>query len=478
MTTVRIETDLLGNREVPADAYYGIHTLRAVENFPISGKVVSDVPEFVRGMVLVKKAEALANNDAHVLDPVVADAIVKACDEVLVKGRCMDQWPVDLFQGGAGTSVNMNTNEVIANLALEVLGREKGDYAVVNPNDDVNKSQSTNDAYPTGLHLAVYDVVEQLAVEAENLAASFRTLAADHTETLKMGRTQLQDAVPMSVGQEFNAFATVIEYEVADMRRVAQELLDVNLGATAIGTGLNTPDGFPDLVVNRLAEVTGLPICGDEDLLQGTYDNGVFVSVHSSIKRLAVNLSKICNDLRLLSSGPRAGLKEINLPEMQAGSSIMPAKVNPVIPEVVNQVCFKVIGNDTAVSFAAEAGQLQLNVMEPVTAQCLFESPKLLENACRTLRERCVEGITVNEERCHEYVMNSIGIITYLNDIIGHHNGDLVGKECAATGKSVREVVLELGLVTEEQLDKAFSAQNLLHPKYMGKIYADLPESE
>lgn len=474
MSATRTETDLLGDREVPSDAYYGVHTVRAIENFKISGKVVSDVPEFVRGMVKVKKAEALANNDARVLDPKVADAIVRACDEVLEKGRCMDQWPVDLFQGGAGTSVNMNTNEVIANIAIELLGKEKGDYSVVNPNDDVNKSQSTNDTYPTGLHLAAYDMAGQLCEEAEKLAAAFHEIGESNKKVLKMGRTQLQDAVPMSVGQEFHAFGNVIEYEVRDLRKSMEQLLEVNLGATAIGTGLNTPDGFQDLVVKRLSEVTGLDIQGDEDLLQGTYDNGVFVTVHGSMKRLAMNLSKICNDLRLLSSGPRAGLKEINLPELQAGSSIMPAKVNPVIPEVVNQVCFKVMGNDVAVTMAAEAGQLQLNVMEPCTAQCLFESPTLLINACKALRERCVDGITVNEDRCRDYVMNSIGIVTYLNDIMGHHNGDLVGKECAKTGKSVREVVLERGLVTEEELDRALSTENLLNPTYMGKTYGQL----
>lgn len=474
MSTTRIETDLLGDREVPSDAYYGVHTVRAIENFKISGKTVSDVPEFVRGMVQVKKAEALANNDAHVLEPKVADAIVKACDEVLEKGRCMDQWPVDLFQGGAGTSVNMNTNEVIANLALELLGKEKGDYDVVNPNDHVNKSQSTNDTYPTGLHLGAYAVASKLCDEATKLAESFHKIGSKNEKVLKMGRTQLQDAVPMSVGQEFHAFGNVIENEVADLRVVMDELLNVNLGATAIGTGLNTPDGFQEKVVARLAEVTGLKIQGARDLLQGTYDNGVYVSVHSSMKRLAMNLSKICNDLRLLSSGPRAGIKEINLPELQAGSSIMPAKVNPVIPEVVNQVCFKVIGNDTAVTMAAEAGQLQLNVMEPCTAQCLFESPEILTNACKTLRERCVDGITVNEDRCRDYVMNSIGIVTYLNDIMGHHNGDLVGKECAKTGKSVREVILEWGLVSEEELDRALSTDNLLNPTYMGKTYGQL----
>ena len=462
----RTEEDLLGAREVPLEAYWGIHTLRAMENFQISGSVVGDEEAFVRGMVQVKKASALANSDLGALDPEVAGAIVWACDQVLVAERCLDQFPVDQFQGGAGTSVNMNTNEVIANLALEYLGYAKGRYDIINPNDHVNKSQSTNDAYPTGFRLGLFALVGSLIEELERLIAAMRTKGAELVHVLKMGRTQLQDAVPMSLGQEFEAFAVLLEEEVSRLHNNAALLLEVNLGATAIGTGLNTPPDYQSTVVGRLREITGLDIRGAHDLLEATSDTGAYVSMHAAIKRLAVKLSKICNDLRLLSSGPRAGLGEIRLPERQAGSSIMPAKVNPVIPEVVNQVCFKVMGNDVALTFAAEAGQLQLNVMEPVIAQAIFESINLLTRGMSTLRELCVVGIEANEEVCRRNVLDSIGIVTYLNPVIGHHNGDLVGRECARSGRSVREVVLEMGLLEESVLDEILSPENLLRPHF------------
>lgn len=462
----RTEEDLLGAREVPLEAYWGIHTLRAMENFQISGSVVGDEEAFVRGMVQVKKASALANSDLGALDPEVAGAIVWACDQVLVAERCLDQFPVDQFQGGAGTSVNMNTNEVIANLALEYLGYAKGRYDIINPNDHVNKSQSTNDAYPTGFRLGLFTLVGSLIEELERLIAAMRAKGAELVHVLKMGRTQLQDAVPMSLGQEFEAFAVLLEEEVSRLHNNAALLLEVNLGATAIGTGLNTPPDYQRTVVGRLREITGLDIRGAHDLLEATSDTGAYVSMHAAIKRLAVKLSKICNDLRLLSSGPRAGLGEIRLPERQAGSSIMPAKVNPVIPEVVNQVCFKVMGNDVALTFAAEAGQLQLNVMEPVIAQAIFESINLLTRGMSTLRELCVVGIEANEEVCCRNVLDSIGIVTYLNLVIGHHNGDLVGRECARSGRSVREVVLEMGLLDESVLDEILSPENLLRPHF------------
>ena len=462
----RTEEDLLGAREVPLEAYWGIHTLRAMENFQISGSVVGDEEAFVRGMVQVKKASALANSDLGALDPEVAGAIVWACDQVLVAERCLDQFPVDQFQGGAGTSVNMNTNEVIANLALEYLGYAKGRYDIINPNDHVNKSQSTNDAYPTGFRLGLFTLVGSLIEELERLIAAMRAKGAELVHVLKMGRTQLQDAVPMSLGQEFEAFAVLLEEEVSRLHNNAALLLEVNLGATAIGTGLNTPPDYQSTVVGRLREITGLDIRGAHDLLEATSDTGAYVSMHAAIKRLAVKLSKICNDLRLLSSGPRAGLGEIRLPERQAGSSIMPAKVNPVIPEVVNQVCFKVIGNDVALTFAAEAGQLQLNVMEPVIAQAIFESINLLTRGMSTLRELCIVGIEANEEVCRRNVLDSIGIVTYLNPVIGHHNGDLVGRECARSGRSVREVVLEMGLLEESVLDEILSPENLLRPHF------------
>ena len=462
----RTEEDLLGAREVPLEAYWGIHTLRAMENFQISGSVVGDEEAFVRGMVQVKKASALANSDLGALDPEVAGAIVWACDQVLVAERCLDQFPVDQFQGGAGTSVNMNTNEVIANLALEYLGYAKGRYDIINPNDHVNKSQSTNDAYPTGFRLGLFALVGSLIEELERLIAAMRAKGTELLHVLKMGRTQLQDAVPMSLGQEFEAFAVLLEEEVSRLHNNAALLLEVNLGATAIGTGLNTPPDYQSTVVGRLREITGLDIRGAHDLLEATSDTGAYVSMHAAIKRLAVKLSKICNDLRLLSSGPRAGLGEIRLPERQAGSSIMPAKVNPVIPEVVNQVCFKVMGNDVALTFAAEAGQLQLNVMEPVIAQAIFESINLLTRGMSTLRELCVVGIEANEEVCRRNVLDSIGIVTYLNPVIGHHNGDLVGRECARSGRSVREVVLEMGLLEESVLDEILSPENLLRPHF------------
>ncbi|MFG2006253.1 aspartate ammonia-lyase [Spirillospora sp. NPDC048911] len=467
----RTEEDLLGTMEVPADAYYGIHTQRAIDNFRISSSTIGDIPALVRAMVQVKKASALSNRELHTISPPIADAIVAACDDILLHGRCLNQFPIDVFQGGAGTSVNMNTNEVVANLALEHLGLPKGRYDVVNPNDHVNKSQSTNDAYPTGFRLAVYTVIQELREELGHLADAIAAKGEEFSDVLKMGRTQLQDAVPMTLGQEFTAFAVLIREEIRHLGRLAMLLLEVNLGATAIGTGLNTPEGYAPLAVANLAEVTGLRVVLAENLIEATSDTGAYVSMHAGLKRVAVKLGKICNDLRLLSSGPRAGLNEINLPELQAGSSIMPAKVNPVIPEVVNQVCFNVIGNDVTVTMAAEAGQLQLNVMEPVIGQVMFESVSLLRNAAVALRERCIGGITANREVCREAVMNSIGIVTYLNEVIGHHNGDLVGKEAHRSGRSVRDVVLEMGLMDPEKLDALLSPANLMRPTYHGDIF-------
>lgn len=471
IVATRVEVDLLGEREIPADAYWGIHTLRAVENFNISNGTISDIPEFIRGMVFTKKAAAMANKELGAIPAEIGDYIIKACDLILESGRCMDQFPSDVYQGGAGTSVNMNTNEVVANLALELMGKPKGDYATLNPIDHVNKSQSTNCAYPTGFRVAVYNSILKLIDSIEYLRKDFDAKAVEYKGILKMGRTQLQDAVPMSVGQEFNAFAVLLKEEVKSLKHTAALLLEVNLGATAIGTGLNAVPGYQPLAVKYLAQITGLECTPAEDLIEATSDCGAYVMMHGALKRLAVKLSKICNDLRLLSSGPRAGLNEINLPEMQAGSSIMPAKVNPVIPEVVNQVCFKVIGNDITVTMAAEAGQLQLNVMEPVIGQALFESISILSNACINLGDKCIKGITVNKEVCENFVLNSIGIVTYLDPFIGHHEGDIVGKICAKTGKSVREVVLERGLMTAEQLDDVLSTENLMNPQYKAKRY-------
>ena len=471
MTSFRKEIDLLGEREVSNDLYYGVHTLRAIENFKISNTTINDAPEFIRAMVKVKKAVAITNIELGAISQEVGNAIIKACDTILNEGRCMDQFPTDLYQGGAGTSVNMNTNEVIANLALELMGYEKGRYDIINPNDHVNESQSTNDAYPTGFRIAVYAILMDLKSTVQFLQEGFKNKSVEFKDILKMGRTQLQDAVPMTLGQEFNAYVTLLKEELINLDRVAQLLLEVNLGATAIGTGVNTPEGYSELAVKNLSKVTGFNCSISEDLIEATSDCGAYLMVHGALKRLAVKLSKICNDLRLLSSGPRAGLKEINLPELQAGSSIMPAKVNPVLPEVVNQACFKVIGNDTAITFAAEAGQLQLNVMEPVIAQCMFESVSLLKNSCQTLRTKCIDGITANSDRCLDYVLNSIGIITYFNPIIGHQEGDIVGKICAQTGKSVKEVILERGLLSEAQIDEVLSVANLKNPKKIARRF-------
>ena len=477
MTQYRVEEDLLGPMDVPADAYYGVHTQRALENFQISDERVQDVPEMVRGIVMVKKASALANLEKHTIPRDVGKAIIHACDLILDEGRCMNQFPIDALQGGAGTSLNMNANEVVANLALEVMGLPKGRYDVINPNDHVNKSQSTNDAYPCGFRIATYMLIEKLQEELDQLAGAFEVKGDEFADVIKMGRTQLQDAVPMTVGQEFHAYAVLMREEIRHLQRAAELLLELNLGATAIGTRLNTPEGYAEIAVQKLAEVSGLPVVPAENLVEATSDTGAYVSMHAACQRVAAKLGKICNDLRLLSSGPRAGLNEINLPKMQAGSSIMPAKVNPVIPEVVNQVCFKVMGNDVTVGMASEAGQLQLNVMEPVIAQTLFESIRLLTNAARTLRDKCVVGITVNEDVCRDDVMNSIGLVTYLTGHIGHHAGDRVGRECARSGRSVREVVLEMGLMTEAELDDVLSPENLLSPRYLGKLYPpDEPE--
>ncbi len=454
--TTRQEKDLLGVREVPAEVYWGVHTLRAQENFPISGRTVSDeLPDLIHAFALVKKAAALANADCGVLDAAKCEAIVWACDAILEQGRCLDQFPVDVFQGGAGTSVNMNANEVIANLALEHLGHDKGRYDIIHPNDDVNMSQSTNDTYPTAFHLAAHMAMERLAAgPVADLEQAFSAKAEQFAAVLKMGRTQLQDAVPMTVGQEFHGFATLMAEERRHLVAVAAEMLEVNMGATAIGTSITTPPGYVEKVAARLSEVTGWTVTTSPDLIEATSDCGDYVTAHGAVKRLAVKLSKISNDLRLLSSGPRAGLGELRLPERAAGSSIMPAKVNPVIPEVASQVAFKVIGNDMTVTMAAEASQLQLNAMEPVIIQSLFESIALIGRALDTLRLNCVDGIEVNAATTTGYVENSIGLVTYLVPVLGHAVCDEIGQECAAAGKSVRQVVTERGLLTGQQFDE------------------------
>jgi len=447
----RVESDLLGELQVPADAYYGVQTQRALNNYKISNTRMCDYPEYVIAMAYVKMAAAAANTELGVLDPVIGNAIVKACQEI-VDGKFHDQFPVDMMQGGAGTSVNMNANEVIANRALELMGHKKGEYQYCSPNDHVNCAQSTNDAYPTAFRYTFFRMNRLLISSLEALIASFRAKGEEFKDIIKMGRTQLQDAVPMTSGQEFNAFANNLEEEIANLNRNAVLLKEINMGGTAIGTGLNAVPGFAELCTRKMSEFTGDTFEKAPDLVEATPDTGAYVSYSAALKRLAIKLSKTCNDLRLMASGPRCGLHEINLPPMAPGSSIMPGKVNPVIPEVTNQVCFKVIGNDTCVAFAAEAGQLQLNVMEPVIAESILESVTWLRN---------VIDITVNAEHCYKMVKNSIGIVTALNPYIGYKASTKVAKEALETGGSVYDLVLEHGIMTKEKLDEA------LDPKAM-----------
>ena len=468
----RIEEDLLGKLEIFDELYYGVHTLRAVNNFNISNSKIGDFPIFIKGLVLTKKACACANKEIGTIPAEKADMIIQACDEILSNlTKYVQFFPTDVFQGGAGTSVNMNANEVIANVGLVLNDHEKGSYDVLHPNDHVNKSQSTNDAYPTGFRVAVYYYINHLLEKINILTTHLDKKASEFKKVLKMGRTQLQDAVPMSLGDEFGAWSTNLKEETKNLKHCRDLILEVNLGATAIGTGVNAPEGYSELAIGYLQQFTKASFVKAENLIEATSDCGAYVMISGGLKRTSVKLSKICNDLRLLSSGPRCGLNEINLPEMQAGSSIMPAKVNPVIPEVVNQVCFKIIGNDVTISFAAEAGQLQLNVMEPVIAQCMFESVELLSNACVTLAEKCIAGITANEEHTKQMVFNSVGIITFLNPFIGHHMGDVIGKEAVATGKNIRDLILEKELLSKEELDRILSVENLMNPEYKAELH-------
>ena len=461
MTKFRIESDLIGDLQVPADAYYGVQTQRAIENFRITGTKMGDYPEFVKAIGYVKLAAAQTNHALGLLPDELLKPISEACKEV-IEGKFNHQFLVDMIQGGAGTSVNMNANEVIANRALEIMGYPRGDYQHCSPNDHVNCSQSTNDAYPTAIHIGLYYTYLALVPHFEELIRSFECKAKEFAGVIKMGRTQWQDAVPMTLGQEFEAFAANLEEEIARLQSNAKLFLEINMGGTAIGTGLNAPKGYAKLCAENLAKLTGEAFVTASNLVEATPDTGSYVIYSSALKRMAVKLSKICNDLRLLSSGPRAGLNEINLPKMQPGSSIMPGKVNPVIPEVVNQVCFKVIGNDLTVTFAAEAGQLQLNVMEPVLCQCIIESIVFLERAIDTLRTKCIEGITANREVCLNMVKHSIGIVTALNPHIGYKNSTKIAKEALETGKSVYNLVLEHGLLSKDKLDEILDPKNML----------------
>lgn len=460
----RVESDLLGELQVSAEAYYGVQTQRAINNYKISGKHMCDYPEYVKAIAYVKLAAAEANHELGQLPDDVADAICRACREI-IDGKFHENFVTDMVQGGAGTSVNMNANEVIANRALELMGYEKGDYQHCWPNDHCNCGQSTNDVYPTTIRLTFIEMNKQLVAALERLVASFRKKGEEFKNNIKMGRTQLQDAVPMTSGQEFTAFANTLEEEIGNLNRNVELMLEINMGATAIGTGLNAVPGYAELCTKKLAELTGENFTLGKDLVEATPDTGDYVSYSGALKRLAVKLSKICNDLRLMASGPRCGLHEINLPPMAPGSSIMPGKVNPVIPEVTNQTCFKVIGNDTTVMIAAEAGQLQLNVMEPVITQCIIESQTWLGRAMDTLRERCVDGITVNAEHNAETVRNSIGIVTALNPYIGYKNSTKIAKEALETGASVYDLVLRDKILTKEKLDAILDPKHMLDPE-------------
>src|SRR3989442_2260754 len=464
---VRIEHDLLGDRAVPADAYYGIHSLRALENFSSTGTPISPYPELINALACVKQAAAIANAELDLLDDKRSVAIRLRSEEVR-EGRLHEEFVVDVIQGGAGTSTNMNANEVICNRALELLGHQKGEYQHLHPLDHVNLSQSTNDVYPTSIKLALNFLIRHLLAEMASLKKSFSDKSLEFESVLKVGRTQLQDAVPMTLGQEFSTYAVMLGEDEERLKEAALLIREINLGATAIGTGINAHPDYAELVCRRLGEITGIPLMTAPNLVEATQDCGAFVQVSGVLKRVAVKLSKTCNDLRLLSSGPRAGLGEINLPPMQAGSSIMPGKVNPVIPEVVNQMAFEVIGSDVPVSFAAEAGQLQLNAFEPILAHSLFKSVTHLRNGCLTLAERCVIGITANREHLRRGVENSIGIVTALNPYIGYANATEVAQQALVTGQSVYDLVLAKKLLTREQLDNILQPEVLTRPRAFG----------
>ena len=461
--STRLEHDFLGELEIPADTYYGVQTFRALENFKISHTKISDSPELVQALACVKKAAAQANAAIGVLPKPISDAICKACDEIIA-GKFIDQFPIDAIQGGAGTSTNMNANEVIANRALEILGHQKGEYDFCHPNNHVNCSQSTNDAYPTAFRLALYTKLTKLMDALTYLQAGFAEKSVEFSDVVKMGRTQLQDAVPMTLGMEFGAYATTIGEDINRIDEARKLLLEINMGATAIGTGICAPSGYAEKVTKALRDVTGIPVVLSTNLIEATWDTGAYVQISGVLKRNATKVSKICNDLRLLSSGPRTGLNEINLPRMQPGSSIMPGKVNPVMPEVVNQVCFDIIGKDVTITMASEAGQLELNVMEPIIALALFEGIERLCNAVRSLQDRCIKGITANKEHCRKLVEHSIGIVTALNPYIGYEASASIAKEALETGGSVVELVLKRNLLSKERIDEILSPEHMLHP--------------
>ncbi|MDE6680052.1 MAG: aspartate ammonia-lyase [Muribaculaceae bacterium] len=459
----RIESDLIGAREVPECALYGVQTLRGIENFEISKFHLNEYPAFIKGLAITKMAAARANHELGLLTDAQASAIEQACQEI-IDGKYHEHFPVDMIQGGAGTTTNMNANEVIANRALEIMGHKRGEYQYCSPNDHVNCAQSTNDAYPCAIHIGMYFSHLRYMEHFKTLIEAFRKKAEEFARIIKMGRTQLEDAVPMTLGQTFSGFAAILTDEIKHLNEAADDFLTVNMGATAIGTGICAEPGYAEKCVQALRDITGWDIKLSGDLVGATSDTSCLVGYASAMKRVAVKMNKICNDLRLLASGPRCGLGELNLPAMQPGSSIMPGKVNPVIPEVMNQICYKVIGNELCVTMAGEAAQMELNAMEPVMAQCDFESVDLMVNGFDTLRTRCIEGITANEEHCRQHVHNSIGVVTALNPVIGYKNSTKIAKEALETGRSVYELVLEHGILTKEDLDTILAPENMIKP--------------
>jgi aspartate ammonia-lyase len=460
----RCERDLLGERAVPAHAYWGVHTLRALENFPISGVSIGTNTDLVVALATIKQAAAEANRSLGLLNADISAAIVAACEEIRA-GRWHEQFVVDAIQGGAGTSTNMNANEVIANRALELLGHGRGDYAVLHPNEHVNRCQSTNDVYPTAIKLAAWSGVQRLLEALAELRSAFEAKATEFSGILKLGRTQLQDAVPMTLGQEFGTYAATLAKDEAPLREAQRQLLEINLGATAIGTGINAHPDYAAAVCERLRALTGLALVTAPNLIEATQDCGAFVQLSAALKRLAVKLSKICNDLRLLASGPRAGFGDIELPARQAGSSIMPGKVNPVIPEVVNQIAFEVIGNDLTVTLAAEAGQLQLNAFEPIIAQRLHQSLTHLRHGLQVLARHCVVGIAPRRERLREQVQRSIGLVTALNPYLGYAQASALARDVLASGEDVYDLVLSRQLLPRELLDRVLRPEALTSPQ-------------
>ncbi len=465
----RIEHDLLGEREILDTCYYGIQTLRATENFKISGTTISMYPLFVHSLAYIKKAAAMANNKLGLLPGSIIEAVSKACDGIL-SGKLHDQFVVDMIQGGAGTSTNMNANEVIANFALEIMGYEKGRYDIVHPNNHVNMCQSTNDVYPTAIRLALILKIRTLLEAMQCLYNAFEEKSIEFMDIIKMGRTQLQDAVPMTLGQEFSAYAVMIAEDIERLKEAEALVHEINLGATAIGTGINAHPDYSRLAILNLRKLTGIEFQASPNLIEATQDSGVYVQLSGVLKRVAVKLSKICNDLRLLSSGPRCGFNEIHLPPMAPGSTIMPGKVNPIIPEVVNQIAFSVIGNDMTITMAAEAGQLELNVMEPIIAFSLFNSLVFLRQGCFTLADRCVKGITANREQCRQNVECSIGLATALNPYIGYEKSTEVAREALETNRSVYEIVLEKGYLAKEKLDEILAPENMIKQTQISEV--------